>query len=93
MVQSCHAAYEVGKQDSSNDSVNTLVLLQVPNEESLGKVAERLTFQDIPFHLFREPDLNNQITSLCTSPVPKGQRKLFKKYELWEVQKNNFWLD
>lgn len=47
---------------------NNIVLLQVPNKESLVELAYRMMQEKIALSLFREPDLQDEPTALALSP-------------------------
>jgi len=70
IVQVAHATHESGLYLCNNkDSVNSLVLCQTPNEFELLMAYDRLCANGVQAILFREPDLDNQATSLCTEPI------------------------
>ena len=53
---------------------NYLGFLSTTNERSLIELAEQAKLQDIPFSIFREPDIDNQITAIALSPGPKSKK-------------------
>lgn len=53
---------------------NYLGLLSVKNEEELVKLMEEATSKEISFSIFREPDIDNQITAIALSPGPKSKK-------------------
>jgi hypothetical protein len=84
LVQAAHAAHESGLhlcQDKSE--VNYLVALEVQNEEQLIAANDRIESRGIKAILFREPDIGNKATALCTEPIWGDKRKLFSRYSLW----------
>lgn len=84
IVQSSHAAYEAGTHlEENGSSVNHLVVLSVPNEQALLETHKKLGKRDIRSVLFREPDIGDQATALCTEPIWGSRRKLFAQYKLW----------
>lgn len=44
---------------------NTLVCVSTADEDSLEKLYEKLQKYGVPMTAFREPDVNNQMTSFC----------------------------
>ena len=44
---------------------HTLIYLQVDDEESLKLWADKLKYRDIPYEIFREPDIENEVTALA----------------------------
>ena len=55
---------------------HTLIYLQTDNEETLNLWADKLEYRDIPFCMFREPDINNEATALACYCDGKMFRKL-----------------
>ena len=65
-VQAGHAVAEILLQGQQEDWDNgTLVYLGVSSEEELEKQIFRLERKGIPFSIFREPDIGNQITAIA----------------------------
>jgi hypothetical protein len=58
---------------------NTLAFLQVPNEEALRDIADRARHHRIAVAEFREPDLEESLTSVTVAPegkrICRGLRK------------------
>ena len=76
-VQAGHAVAEwlLHNQTWQNE---TLIYLGVKNEDSLKRWANKLTFKDMEYVAFREPDIGNQITAIASL----GNGKIFKNLEL-----------
>lgn len=53
-----------------------LVLLQVPDEEALQAVVNRLDDGDTFITQWHEPDLGNSLTAICVEPDESIERKL-----------------
>lgn len=87
VVQATHAAIEAARFGLvSRDSQHPhLVLCSIPNEGSLQRLADKLSFKGIPFKLFYEPDRDNELTALATAPLTGDSRKLFGRLPLWEI--------
>jgi peptidyl-tRNA hydrolase len=66
---------------------NTLAYLQVDNEKALKELIYKARDQDITMTIFREPDLNNSITSIALEPGMKTQ-KLTSKLKLLFYEKS-----
>lgn len=78
-VQSGHAAIqyvfehpECAKNWFENS--NYLGFLSVTNEQELISLAERAAEKDIKFSVFREPDIDNQITAIALEPGNKSKK-------------------
>lgn len=78
-VQSIHAAIqfkfehpEVSKNWFENS--NYLGLLSVANEEELLLLIEQAAQKDIKCSVFREPDINDQITAIAIEPGSKSKK-------------------
>jgi hypothetical protein len=85
VIQAIHAAYEsAGMFDDNTSTTHSLVLCQIKSEKDLIKTSNRLDYYGIQHHIFKEPDIQNQQTALCTEPVTQDQRSLFSKYKLWK---------
>lgn len=76
-VQACHATWELAKKGYEHPS---LVLVIVKNEHKLKNVMCKLVDDDIEFAYFREPNLDNEITAVCTKPI--GYNEYLKKFQL-----------
>ena len=78
-VQSGHAAIqfqfdhpEIAREWYLNS--NYLALLSVANESELQQLAEEAASYDIRVSVFREPDVDNQITAIALAPHPKSKK-------------------
>lgn len=60
---------------------NYLGFLSVKDEHELIKLAEAALQKGIKFSIFREPDIDNQITAIALSPCP-GSKKLCRNLHL-----------
>jgi len=72
-VQSAHAAIqfqheypELAKNWYSNS--NYLIFLSVENEAELIKLINKANSNNIKISIFREPDINNEITAIALEP-------------------------
>lgn len=106
MVQSNHATQQMFErfgrsgdrilhippfEDNDPDSIPKLILIGVPNEESLKDVAKHLDRNRVYHYLYHEPPECGSIsgyTALTTIPVDDTLKFVFAQYERWE-KKNN----
>jgi Peptidyl-tRNA hydrolase PTH2 len=78
-VQSIHAAIQFKFEHpeiSLNwfEKSNYLGLLSVVNEVELIALIEQATEKGIPLSVFREPDIDNQITAIALAPGPQSKK-------------------
>ena len=78
IVQSCHAVYELGKSQTSNNE--HFVHCTVSSEE-LDRIEGICINNNLNFEIFYEPDNNLGYTSLATI-VNEVDKKIFKKYNI-----------
>lgn len=83
-VQSIHAAIEAARFGliPSNIEHPHLVLLGVKNQLSLYNCVDKLDSLNIKYRYFKEPDIDNEITSVVTEPISGEIRNHFRKYNL-----------
>lgn len=73
-----------------------LALLAIKDEKELHTLISKLENSKIKFSAFREPDINNQITSICIEPSDKTRRltsslpKMLKELYDNRIDKNNY---
>lgn len=73
IAQAVHAAFQFHSEFSSTSlswqrDSNYLVIVSVPDEPSLMRLASRAVEKELPFTVVREPDLNDQPTALALHP-------------------------
>ena len=78
-VQSMHALRQFTAEHPEIDKhwfekSNYLGLLSVSNEHELNRLIEKASTQDIKFAVFREPDVDNQITAIAIEPGVKSKK-------------------
>jgi hypothetical protein len=66
-VQAGHAVAEFLINNETSWSNGTLVYLRVPNEAHLHTLLDKLEDYEMEHSLFREPDLNNEVTALAST--------------------------
>lgn len=85
-VQSMHALRQFTAEHPERDrewfdNSNYLGLLSVQDEIELNGIIEQAASQNIRFSVFREPDIDNQITAIALEPHPKS-KKICSKLKL-----------
>lgn len=83
-AQICHALRQFGDEHPAVDKLwfetsNTLVLLEVPDEQALLSLADEAKANGLPTSLFREPDIGYAPTALALGP---GARHLVRHLPL-----------
>lgn len=78
-MQSMHAAIQFKFEHpeiSLNwfEKSNYLGLLSVANEEELNKLIEQAVANGISHSVFREPDIDNEITAIALAPGPLSKK-------------------
>ena len=73
LAQSCHVAFTFSKEhpDLANqwqEISNYIGILAARSELEFSQIIEKATLQNLKFSLFREPDLDNQITAIALEP-------------------------
>lgn len=83
-VQACHAAWQAGSETGVAGASPNLVLLHVPHEEALHRLAQTVEEKGIRYALFFEPDGDMGYSALTTEPLScRKQRALFSKLPLF----------
>jgi peptidyl-tRNA hydrolase len=83
VVQSAHAAIEASAQYHSEQQEHpSVIVLGVKNESKLHKFKDYVEENSLKYKLFREPDMDNELTAVAVFPVSEDQKKMFKKYQL-----------
>lgn len=84
MCQAAHAAHEAGIHLGDKNSISSVVICTIPNEQELLKLHAKLAQRDIRAVTFREPDIENQITAIATEPIGPEARRYLSSYPLWK---------
>jgi len=79
MVQSCHAAVDFQYQHPIlakewNTNSNYLIILSVENEDMLKRYIYKFNKAELFHTIFREPDIDNEITAICVQPSEKSKK-------------------
>jgi hypothetical protein len=78
-VQAGHAVAEYLLKNKPCWNNNYLIYLNVANREKLNQWANKLDFLDIPFAIFKEPDIGNEETAIA---VATNNERIFKNLKL-----------
>lgn len=78
MVQACHACQEAGARFGCPSETH-LVVVSVPNEQSLLEIAGNMRGHGIDHTLFFEPDYDTGHTAVCTEPDVHRRARRFTK--------------
>jgi hypothetical protein len=78
-VQAIHAAIQFQHDHPEFASAwhqqsNYLGFLSVNSEEELQNLIDRASAQNIPISVFREPDIDNQITAIALAPCRQSKK-------------------
>lgn len=78
-VQAMHAAIQFQHDHPDYAKIwfeksNYLAYLCVSNESELLVLIEKALIKEIKFSIFREPDIENQITGICLEPGIKSKK-------------------
>ena len=84
LVQVGHAALEAGFRFPQPDQTSSLIVLEVPDKQSLLSIQDRLTSKAIEHYTFFEPDFDMGESAICTTPIlRKNDRYWFRQFPLW----------
>lgn len=95
-TQAIHAALEFGIQYPDiyrgwHQQSNYLGFLSVPNEEELVKLINKAKMLQIEYSIFKEPDIDYQITAIALAPGKKSKKLCSNlKLALKEVVEGKF---
>ena len=80
-VQAIHAGIEASRRFLSPESEHPhLVLCGVSSEARLMAAVDHLFRSNIPYALFREPDMGGAATALATAPLSGSQRQVMSRF-------------
>ena len=83
VVQSCHAAIEACERYHSSVMEHpSVIVLGIKTEKKLENFMEWARINNFRFKEFREPDRDNELTSVAVFPVTEEQQSLFRKWQL-----------
>lgn len=84
IVQSNHAAHEAGlKTKERYTEPTSIVLIQIPDRETLEQEFEKIQSLGIECASFYEPYDDMGMTAFSTLPIGEEDRHHFKNYNLW----------
>lgn len=88
LVQTAHAALELGsKLPPAQVKDLHFTCCGVDNLEQLENVERVLISMHLPYVVFREPDIGNQMTSIGVYPVAEHRRGILRNYKLLRFRK------
>ena len=78
-VQAAHAAIEFQHEHPEiakewNTCSKYLIFLTVENEEELLFFLEKIKYYNLKYTIFREPDIDNQLTAIALEPCEKSRK-------------------
>ena len=83
-MQASHAALEAGLKDRNTyDQTSSIIIFQIPDEETLKKELTYIQSLSIECASFYEPYDDTGITAFSTLPITEDKRHFFKNYTLW----------
>lgn len=83
-MQASHAALEAGLKDKHTYSqTSSIIIFQIPDEETLKKELQYIQSLGIECASFYEPYEDMGITAFATLSITEDKRHHFKKYTLW----------
>ena len=90
-VQAAHAAIEFQHNHPTiakewHECSKYLVFLSIPNEQCLKDLIVKADAKQIKYSVFREPDIDNEITAVAFEPS-EAAKKLCSKYPLMLLSK------
>jgi hypothetical protein len=72
LAQSVHCAFSFAQEhnDLTNQwmSISNYICVLEIEEDKLNQFIEKLLYQNIKFSIFKEPDMDNRITSIAIEP-------------------------
>lgn len=88
LVQAAHASYEAGinSKDEVSPTHNYLIACKIKDIKEAEKAIFFLQSNEIKHTIFREPDLDNRITAICTETISGVKREKMKRFQLWKIK-------
>jgi len=85
VVQAAHAALEAGIVFGAvSKEPSSLIMLTVPDAESLHRAKAHCEYCGIRSEMFFEPDWNYGHTAFATEPLIQSERHFLKGFPLWK---------
>lgn len=85
-VQACHAAMEAGRHLWDDGEHPSIVLLAVPDEETLLKKKSDVEERGIKTRIFFESDFGQHHSAFATEPIEGEDRKVFANDRLLRLE-------
>lgn len=67
----------------SDGDIPNIVLIGLPNKQSLERTLKKLKDNQIPHYAWSEPDYEFGFTSICTAPISGETRDCLRKYQVY----------
>lgn len=79
LAQSCHVAFSFSQEHSNETKIwmsesNYIAVLNGSDENDLLRLIDRASVEGIKCSIFREPDIDNQITAIALAPGPQSKK-------------------
>jgi len=79
MAQSCHVVFNFSQEHPNETKTwmsesNYIAVLNGSDEDDLLRLIGRAQVEGIKCSIFREPDIENQITAIALAPGPKAKK-------------------
>jgi hypothetical protein len=79
IAQACHGMRQFGHEHPLIEGAwfresNYIAILNARNEEHIERLIAKCLEKDVPYSIFREPDLGDSITCLVVCPGPSGRK-------------------
>lgn len=82
-VQGTHVAIEVARNSMDKQQEHpSVIYVIVRNEQKLINISKELLDNDIEIKVFREPDIDNEMTAIATVPLIGSKRDCLKRFQL-----------
>jgi peptidyl-tRNA hydrolase len=79
LSQACHSAFHFSQQHPEITSQwmtesDYICILNIDSEEELIKIIQKASQEDIKHSIFKEPDINNEVTAIALAPGQKSKK-------------------
>jgi len=79
LAQSCHCAIQFFMEHTElatewYNKSNYIAVLEIKNEPAIHELLEKASSKQIRFSIFREPDINDEITAIVLEPGDKSRK-------------------
>lgn len=89
LVQLGHVMRRRGMLSMQEEGIPALVVIGMPHELAMHKVATKLTDANIGYNKFIDPDQPQiGMTAISTRPVSPAEKEVLKNYRMWNEANN-----